>query len=113
MSNVIIHNKYAHIQIAQTDQATCDGDYCGVVTRSQVQTIASIATDLNEELPKLIAINRDRYVVVTGHNNLLDFISMIDDSQFLNVKRRFNSVEISNIFIINFHIAEEGLIIIT
>jgi hypothetical protein len=54
-----------------------------------------------------MAINEDRYVVVTDHNNLLDFISMIDDSQFLNVKRRFNFVEISNIFIINFHIVDE------
>lgn len=57
-----------------------------------------------------MAINRDRYVVVTDHNNLLDFISMIDDSQFLNVKRIFNLVEISNIFIINFHIANEDFI---
>jgi hypothetical protein len=60
-----------------------------------------------------MTISRDRYVVVTDHNSLLDFISMIDDSQFLNVKRRFNFVEISNIFIINFHIAYEDFIITT
>jgi hypothetical protein len=60
-----------------------------------------------------MAINGDRYVVVTDHNNLLDFISMIDDSQFLNVKRRFNLVVINNIFIINFQIANKDFIIMT
>jgi hypothetical protein len=49
------------MQITQSDQcihgvslcyaATYDGDYCRVVTRSEVQAIAFIAAGLNEVVP--------------------------------------------------------------
>jgi len=34
-------------------------------------------------------VNEDRYAVMADRNKQLDFISMIDDSRFLNVKRSF------------------------
>jgi len=40
---------------------------------------------------------------MTDHYNVLDFINMIDDTQFLSVNTSFNLFQISNIFIINFH----------